>query len=94
MCMDEWMVPIMIIHLAPPFSPHPPCPSSSPTITPPTDTPARHGVQVVVERKEDEEGNQWFEMTQESCDLIGLQVRPSLRPSAAFPFPICLRMYT
>lgn len=30
--------------------------------------------QVVIERHEDEEGNQWFEMTKESCDLIGFEV--------------------
>lgn len=28
-----------------------------------------------MERQEDAEGNQWFEMTKESCELIGLQAR-------------------
>jgi len=46
-------------------------------------TNAQTHTQVVIERKEDEEGNQWFEITQESCELIGFQVRPSVGPLLA-----------
>jgi hypothetical protein len=39
-----------------------------------TTTTVEQRTQVVIERQEDAKGNQWFEMTQESCELIGFQV--------------------